>query len=562
MSLIGSIVIGGHSVRADAGGAPVPWSDFWYERVGHSASSGMRINPDTVKRIGTVLACVAAKSRQLAMLPCKIYTDIPGGGKRVVTDHPLYDVLYFQPNQFQTAFEFRQMMQAHVELRGNAYAEKIPGPRGPVDRLMPMHPDRVRVEMLSGSGRLRYIYNDPLTATTRTLMQDEVFHLRDFSDVYAVGQSRISMACEVFGVALAQQDYTARFLRNDARTTVAVTGTNFESQQAADEYRERFLRHSTGSNRGKPLILPAGLDIKTLSVSPVDAQLLDSTKASDVRICSIFNVLPHLVGVDAGKAATYASVEQFNIMNAQQSVLPMAIMWEQAIQRDLIISGRYYAKMSLASLLRGDTASRFAAYNAALATGWMCQDDVRELEDMNPIPDGVGKTFWRPLNWAPLAQLSTPAPPVQRTSGTGKSAPEPEDDDQAAEDGTGTGDQGQDGQARHMALQGQLQLLASDAAGRSVRREVSAVRKMIERGANSYQVNEFYCEHARYVVEALHLNEMAALTVKVECDARAQHLTMLLDQELHAEAVLWIENIAAVEPIKLSNLAVEGAIQS
>lgn len=544
MSLIESISRGAFGLRADVSGTPAPWDDYWYNPIGAGSASGMRVTAESAKRLAIVIACVGAKARQLAMLPCKIYTDLAGGGKRVVANHPIYDVLYQRPNSQQTAFEFKQMMEGHVELRGNAYAEIVPGPRGPVDQLVPMHPDRVQVEVLRGSGRLRYIYNDPLTNQTRTLVQEEVFHLRDFCDNAAVGQSRISMACDVFGVALAQQDYAARFLKNDATPNLVVTGTNFETKQDEELYRQKFQETGTGENRGKIRLLPPGVDIKTLSVTPVDAQLLEAAKMSDVRICAIFNTLPHLVGVDTGKAATYASVEQFNIMNAVQSVLPMVIMWEQAIQRDLILSDRYYAKFSMAALLRGDFATRVAGYTAALGAGWMSQDDVRELEDWNPIPNGEGKTYWRPLNWAPLRQLTNPQPAQKTQPGN--------PDDQSQETGSGGDPAGQ------AAAHERLKLLAVSAADRCVRREVSGVRKLIEREAGSYEVTEFYAEQERFIVGVFHMEAIAALNVKIACDARAQQLTAMLAEEDAAGAQLWIERVAVTEPIKLATLAVEG----
>lgn len=550
---------GAFKIKADVSGAPAPWDDFWYQPAGgQSSSSGMRVTPETAKRLSTVIACVSWKSRQPAMMPCKIYTEMPGGGKRVVDNHPLYDVLYSTPNELQTAFEFKQMMQAHVELRGNAYARKIPGPRGPVDQLIPMHPDRIRVEVLKGSGRLRYIYNNPLTGGTETLMQDEVFHLREFCDNSAMGQSRIALGMDMFGVSLARQDFVARFLKNDARTGWAITGFNPKNNEADEEFRRKIQAGQTGANRGMTLILPPGLDIKQMSITPVEAQMLESMKASQVEICTMFNVLPHQVGVDAGKAATYASVEQFNIMSAVQSVLPMLIMWEQAIQRDLISNPKYFAKFSMAALLRGDTATRFAAYNTALAAGWMCQDDVRELEDMNPIPDGIGKTFWRPANWAPLKQLTNPqAAPLGGKPGQPSGDDDPDQDPETNE-GSGSGD----AQARD----GRLKLLATSAADRCVRREVSGVNRLIDQSAGAYQVAEFYSEQIRFIVGVFNLDAAGELAVKIACDARAQQLTMLLevasradDQEQYAAPTAWINHIAATEPIKLVTLAVEGA---
>src|SRR5580704_16470174 len=144
-----------HGFRADVSGTPAPWDDYWYNPLGSASASGMRITADTAKRIGAVLACVGVIGRNLGMMPCKIFTESPDGSKKVVDHHPLYDVLYSTPNNFQTAFEFKQMMQGHLELRGNAYAEIKPGPRGAVDQLIPMHPDRVHVERIKETGRLR-----------------------------------------------------------------------------------------------------------------------------------------------------------------------------------------------------------------------------------------------------------------------------------------------------------------------------------------------------------------------------------------------------------------------
>lgn len=549
MSLIQRISRGALDLRADMGGSPAPWDDYWYNSVGQASASGMRVDPEQAKRLSTVVACVTARGRALATMPCKIFTDIAGGGKRVVTNHPLYDVLYTQANDLQTAFDFKMMMQAHVDLRGNAYAEKVPGPRGPCDQLVPMHPDRVKVEVLRGSGRLRYVYNDPLTNETRALMQDEVFHLRDWSDNAAVGQSRISMGLDVIGTALARQDYMARFLKNDARAGMAITGTAFKTLEDENKYRDNFQAAQTGKNRGKLILLPPGADIKSMGVTPVDAQLLEGHKASQVEICTLMGILPHLVGVDAGKSATYASVEQFNIMHAQQTVHPMIVMWEQAIQRDLIVSSYYYAKFSMAALLRGDNATRFAGYAVAIQNSWMCPDDVRELEDLNPIPNGEGKVFWRSANLLPLKQLTAPE------SGKARPNNNQAEQDDAPEDGAGG-----DASARAAKI-GRLQLLAAGSADRCVRKEVAAVRKLIARDGGAYEVTEFYVEHARFIAEVFHMDTLAALNVKIACDARAQQLTMLLadeEDEFHAAAQVWIENVAATEPGKLVSLAVEG----
>ena len=537
MSLVNSMLRGFQGLRADMGGAPAPWDDYWYSPVGAPSVSGMRVSADSAKRLACVIACVSAKARALGVMPCFIYVDLPGGGKRIAREHRNFRLLNLRPNSMQTAMEFYEMLQGHVELRGNAYAEIMTSYRGAIGELVPMHPDHVKVEVIS-NGTLRYQYNDPLTRTTRTLLQEEVFHLREWCDQSQVGQSRISMAKDVLGVALAQQDYAGKFLKNDATAGLIITGANFETKQLEKEYEEAFLKASTGENRHKIKMLPPGVDIKSIGIKPVEMQLLDASKASDIKICSLFNVLPHLVGVDAGKAATYASVEQFNLMHAQQCVLPMAVRWEQALQRDLFDEkDPAYCKFSLAVLMRADKATRDAGYAVAIEHGWMSDDDVRELEDMNPIAGGIGKQYFRPMNWTTLDAKPTLAP----------IAP-PDDKEDAAADledtGGGTGDQ--------LALRGQLQLLAQDTAARCVRREVGAVGKLIDQQADSHQVAPFYAEHYRFICTAFHMQPLQALKAKKSCDDRANHLRMLLAEGEYADAKTWIDGIAVSEPSKLA----------
>ena len=256
------------------------------------------------------------------------------------------------------------------------------------------------------------------------LVQEEVFHLRNFSDDGSVGQSTIAMACDTFGVALAQQDYSARFLKNDARPPIVLEGMpNAKNKAQRDEIRESWQEGQTRENRGKVAILPAGVSVKEIGVKPIDQQLIDARKFSRIEICSIFGVPPHLIG-ETEKTATYASVEQFNIMYAVHCILPRLVLWEQAIARDLITNPKYFAKFSMAALLRGDTASRFNAYHIAIGDGWLSQDETRALEDMNPIAGGAGRYYWRPVNWARLDQLAAPVQDAAQTAETDTDDPD------------------------------------------------------------------------------------------------------------------------------------------
>jgi HK97 family phage portal protein len=494
MSLIQVALDGFGLLRAEMGGAPAPWDDFWYGPVGAGSSTGIRVTPDTAKRVAAVLACVNKIAKTIAMLPLKIYSERADGGKTIASSHPIYDVLYSRPNTQQTAFEFRQMMQGHLELRGNAYAEIIPGPRGVVDQLIPLHPDRVTPLLMKSTGRIVYRYDDPLSQQ-RWMNQEQVFHLRNFMDDGVVGQSTVTMGVDVFGLALAAQDYYARFLRNDARPGVIITGANFKTNQDRDAFSENWQKNQTGANRHKVAVLSPGMDVKTVGVSGKDAELLDARKFSRIDVCSLFDVPPHLIG-ETEKTASYASVEQFNIMFATYCILPRLVLWEQAIQRALIYSPKYFAKFSMGALLRGDTASRFSAYKMAIENGWMNQDEVRIEEDRNPIPAGEGKNYWRPLNWARLGDVHTSVKPK-----SGGDKPDEQTPD-----------------ASMAKVDSRLKLLAASSSERCVRKEMKAVTALLERGASDAEITEFYSEHAGFLVEVLRIGAEQA---KAYCDERA-----------------------------------------
>lgn len=552
MGLIENISRGALTLRADVSGTPAAWDDYWYSSLGMSSSSGVRVDAESAKRDATVLACVSVKSKDVGMMPCKLFTQAPDGSTRVVAHHPVYDVLYSRPNSQQTAFEFKQMLQGHVELRGNAYAEILPGPRGPVDQLIPMHPDRVRVERMKPSGKLRYIYDDLLLNNTRALMEGEVFHLRNFSDNGAVGQSTVAMACDTIGLALSQQDQTARFSKNDARPPILFENTNFKNKSDEDEFLNSWQTRHTGARRGSAGILPKGVTIKEIGVKPIDQELLDAMKFSRIKICSIFGVPPHLIG-ETEKTATYASVEQFNIMYAVHCILPILVMWEQAIQRDLLTSTKYFAKFSMAALLRGDQASRFASYKTAVENGWMCQDEVRLLEDMNPIPGGIGKTYWRSANWLPLSQLSAPVAPKPSAPTT-----DPTEDDLQDDNTAGDGLQGEVLAPAKANVQARLEMLASSAADRCVRKEVGALRKMVERGATDYQLEEFYDDQLKFVGEVLNMEADDLIPVRQIYFERAGTVAGFIAAGENGAAYEFIDQLAARESLRLAQMAVKG----
>jgi HK97 family phage portal protein len=530
MSLINAVLDGFSILAEDGGGAPAPWDDFWYQPIGTGSSTGMRITAETAKRIACVYACVAVIGRMLGSFPAGVYREGANGSKKLAKTHPTYKLLATSPNPNQSPFEFRHMLQGHLELRGNAYCEIIANGRGVVQQLVPLHPDRVTPEQLV-SGRIRYRYDDPFTNITRYMVQEEVFHLRGWSDDGIVGMSTVACGADTFGVALAAQEYSARFFQNDATPSGVIEGASFKEKADEDAFVESWQRRHTRTNKHKTAVLPAGLTYKEIGVKPSDAQLLDARKFSRIEICSMFGVPPHLIG-ETEKTATYASVEQFNIMFATQCLWPRLVNWEQTIWRDLIQDEDYLAKFSMAALLRGDTAARFAAYQIAIQNGWLSQNDVRVLEDLNPIADG--DNYWRPMNWARLGDVP------QSESGAGDDAENTEDESSSNDVGAGDNGQEQDGTN---ALRARLKLLASSGAERCTRKEMAAVRRLLDRRASAEEITSFYREHADFVADVLRLPVDCA---RAYCASHADEVRSRPDDTVLNVSDRWVMELTAL----------------
>src|SRR3990167_1687022 len=187
------------------------WSSF----DGPASATGMSVTPDTALKVSTIWACVGLLADCVAMLPAIVYQRLANVGRERAESHPLYTLLHDQPNSQQTAFEFKSMMQGHVLLRGNSYARILPGPRGPADQLIPLHPDKVRLEELP-DGRLRYKVREA-DGVERPYNDEDILHLRGLSLDGKQGLSFVSYARETIGLSLATERSRARFFGNGSR---------------------------------------------------------------------------------------------------------------------------------------------------------------------------------------------------------------------------------------------------------------------------------------------------------------------------------------------------------
>lgn len=362
-------------------------------------------------RSSAVYACVRILAETLAQVPLIIYRRRADGGRERAESHPLWDVLHNLPNPAQTSFNFREMLQGHLALRGNAYAFIVPGVRGFADSLVPIHPDRVSPERLP-TGRLRYrVRGDDGVA--RPFAQDEVFHVAGLGFDGLRGQSPIEWVRESVGLALAAEAYGARFFGNDARPGGVLTHPGKLGPEGRANLKGSWEEAHRGvANAHRVAILEEGLKWEAIGMTSRDAQFLELRKFQVGDVARVFRVQPHKIG-DLDKA-TFSNIEQQSIEFVQDTMMPWFVRWEQAINTQLILARQaFFAEFLVTGLLRGDQAARAAYYNSMVQMGAMTVNEVRRLENMNPM-DG-GDVLRTPLNMAPAAPAAAVSadPPAQ-----------------------------------------------------------------------------------------------------------------------------------------------------
>ncbi|SDR47151.1 phage portal protein [Paraburkholderia tuberum] len=387
------------------------WGNFWFEPVSARTNSGMRIGPDRAMQLPVVFACVRVLAETFGVLPIKLYRCGRNGKKKPVTRHWLLDLLCGAPNQWQTPYEWREMMQGHLALRGNAFNQIVTAPDGSVRALIPKHPDGMRLEPLPGKSEFdfRYKYTDRNGNVTH-YAASEIWHLRGLSSDGIVGLNPIELARESVGLGLAAQDYGARFFANDATPGggwIEFPGT-FKDKAARENFRESYQNAQVGMNRGKVAVFEGGMKWHQLGLTNKDSQFLEARQFQVGDIARMFRVPPHLVG-DLSKA-TFSNIEQQSLEFVIYTMTPWVARWESAIKTWLLLSDDQdlEVQFDFAGLLRGDAGARSMYYHNGILDGWMTRNEARENENYEPI-EGLDEPLM-PLNMVPVSEAGKTQP--------------------------------------------------------------------------------------------------------------------------------------------------------
>jgi HK97 family phage portal protein len=390
---------------------PDKWLTEWFTGRWQS-NAGVNVTPQTALQYSAIFACVRILAETLASLPLNIYKRLPGGGKEKAVDHYLYQILHELPNPEMTSFEFRETLMGHLALWGNAFAEIERNNAGRIIGLWPLRPDCMTVERNNGlssetgwdaGGSLQYRYS--LSNGEGVILKPwQILHVRGLSHNGIVGYSPIRLAREAIGLGLATEEYGARFFGEGTHPGGIMEHPGKLSEQAHQNLKKSLTEAYSGLGKSHRLmILEEGMKFSQIGIPPEDAQFIDTRRFQNEEIARIFRVPPHMLA-DLQRA-TFSNIEHQSIEFVVHTMVPWLKRWEQAIKRDLFLPserGVYFAEFNVDGLLRGDIKSRYEAYAVGRQNGWLSADDIRELENMNPLPDGQGKVYLTPLNMVPV----------------------------------------------------------------------------------------------------------------------------------------------------------------
>ena len=365
------------------------------------SSSGVEISEDSSYKIPTAFAAVKRISESIAMSPLHVYKYKKPRGQDKDRSHHLHRLFHLKPNGFQTIYDFKLLMAVSQLTRGNAYALIVENKSGETEQLIPMHPDRVLPFWVKPGEEKAYAYRDH-KGKEHILLQSEVLHFMGPSkDGGLSGVAPIVECAEAAGIYIAAERYGARFFANDSRPG----GYLKSEKQLNGEVQERLIkswtaRHSGANNAHKIAVLEDGLDFKEIGIPPEQAQFLETRKFQREEVAAIFGIPPHLVGIL--DKATFSNIENQGQEYLTYTLMPYFTNWEKALMFKLLTEREqitHFIKFNADAYIRADIKARYEAYNQGHNGGWLSPNDIREKEDMNPIPaDKGGDDYLQPEN--------------------------------------------------------------------------------------------------------------------------------------------------------------------
>jgi HK97 family phage portal protein len=458
-------------------------------------------------RCATVFACVRVLSESIASLPIHLYKRKDDGGRTRAEDHPAYKLMHTEPHPDITACQYIETVVMHLALTGNHYSLLTPRNDGSVGSLTPLNPRNVKVEYTS-AGSLRYVY----TENGKPIVYDaaQILHIPGLAWDGIVGMSPIAYARESIGLALAAEEFGARFFGSGTNVGTVFTvpaGVRMSQEQSDKLLEDLRAKHAGLGSAHSGMILPNGMTATRVGVPPSDAQFLESRKFQKAEIASIFRVPLVMIQEHEGSTTWGSGIESMTIGFVVYTLRPWMVRIEQALNRKLL-SGEdrdnYYFEFLTAALLRGDQAARANYYMQAIQNQWMTPNEVRQLENMDPA------------DWG-----DEPVRPANIYGGASNEEKPPENQFEETKAACDCGHEHRyETRAKvdhpRMSIQRSYRRVIADALARVIRRErndvIAGVKKSLRRTSGGWErrsaeveqfITEFYESHHGFVVEAI-----------------------------------------------------------
>lgn len=365
---------------------------------GTTTTAGVHVNDTTALSLSAVYACCRVLSDSIASLPIGLYRSMPDGGTEPANNRPENDLIASAPSERYTSYNFRSTLQLHLGLRGNGYARIYTDGRGGARELRILHPDRVQT----------FIYQDKLyyrvsneEGKQEVLFPSEMIHIAALSQDGITGISPIQALRDTIGMGIANRNNQSKTIAR-GRVDGLLKHPNKQTAEQVASLKENF---SEVIRKGGFPLLENGVEYQSISLSPADAEFIATSKLTRQDIAGAYRVPLHMIG-DLERA-TFSNIEHQSLEFVKFSLLPWIKAWEQELNRKLLpesIRSTHFFRFNVDGLLRGDFQTRMRGYATAIQWGILNRDEVRDLENRNPVPDGLGQVFLTPLNMAPLTE--------------------------------------------------------------------------------------------------------------------------------------------------------------
>jgi HK97 family phage portal protein len=377
------------------------WFADFVEGGGRS-SADIPVNAESAQRSAAVFACVQVRAQDVAKLPLTLYRRQRDGGRMRDTEHAAFRATQ-NPNARQTGFEWREMKQAHCDLRGNAYSRIYRDSRMDIADIVPLHPDWVR-PLHGKDGAVFYDVRMWGGSKTERLGVEDILHVKDRSDDGFIGKSCIARAKDAIGLDIAATTHASKLFANGARPGGLLIHKSYLSAAARDLVADEFTKKFGGSdNAHRVAVLGEDMKYQAVGMDQDEAQFIESRKLSRAEIASIFRVPAHKVGILDN--ATFSNIEHQSLEYVTDTLLPIARRWEMALNKSLLKESEraeYYFEFNFDALLRGDTLSRFQSYAIGRQWGIWSINDIMDFENRNHVEGGDERLV--PLNMWPLGE--------------------------------------------------------------------------------------------------------------------------------------------------------------